>query len=480
MNTVRRNEPCPCGSGRRYKDCHGKLAAGAPAVEALLQRALAAHQKQRLDEAERDYREVLASDPSNAVATHYLGLASWQRGDTAEGESKMRASLAMDASVPDFHNNLGLLLRDTGRAEAALDEFHATLRVDPRWIEAYSNLGLTLEALGRWDDAIAAYRGAIAHQPAFAAAHQNVARTHLMRNELAEGWKEYRWRHYAQGLSPRPPDPGARSLPASLAGRSIALTSEQGLGDALFFLRFAPALVDRGARLAFRGDARLHSMLARTGLFELGIAAPDTPAPAFETIPVGDLPWLLGIDDATKGPGPLTLEPEAKRVSRMRAALEAHGAAPYIALTWRGGVKPTGPARTQLKQVDPAALGGALRGQRASWISVQRFPKEGERETLAAALGAPVLDMSPANGDLEDMLALLSLVDSYVGVSNANTYLRAGTSTAMRILIPHPPEWRWGLAPRSPWFPQVPLYRQRVDGEWSEAFARLASDLARG
>ena len=478
MSTIRRNEPCPCGSGRRYKDCHGRLDAGAPSVDALLQRALAAHQRQDLDEAERDYREVLARDASNAVATHYLGLASWQRGDLAQAETKMRASLALDASVPDFHNNLGLLLRDTGRGEAALEEFHATLRIDPRWIEAYSNLGLTLEELARWDDALAAYRDAIARQPNFAAAHQNAARVHLMRGELAEGWNEYRWRHFAHGASPKPPDPLANRLPASLEGRSIAVTSEQGLGDVLFFLRFAPMLVERGARLAFRGDERLHSMLSRTGLFELGVAPPNAPAPFLEMISVGDLPWLLEVVDARKSPPPLALAPEPARVSRMRAALQAHGPAPYIAITWRGGLRSTGPSRTQLKEVAPSALGEALRGHRASWISVQRHPSEGEREALSASIGAPVLDMSSANEDLEDMLALLGLVDSYIAVSNANAYLAAATSTAMRILVAHPPEWRWGLAPRSPWFPGVPLYRQDAGGDWSEAFAQLAKDLA--
>ncbi len=81
MSTIRRNEPCPCGSGKRYKDCHGKLDAGPPSTESILQRALAAHQQGRVVDAERDYREVLALDASNAIATHYLGLATWQRGD---------------------------------------------------------------------------------------------------------------------------------------------------------------------------------------------------------------------------------------------------------------------------------------------------------------------------------------------------------------------------------------------------------------
>lgn len=480
MSTVRRNEPCPCGSGRRYKDCHGKLAAEPANSDALLQRALAAHQQGRVDEAERAYREVLAADAGNAVATHYLGLVAWQRGDLDEAESRMRASLALNSSIPDFHNNLGLLLRDRGRGAEGVEEFRATLRIDAGWTEAYSNLGLTLEALGRWDEAIAAYREAIARVPAFAVARQNLARTYLVRGELAQGWDEYRWRLVAQGESARAPDREALRFPLSLAGRDLVLMTEQGLGDVLFFLRFAPELVRRGARLAFRGDARLHPMLARTGLFALGMGAPDAPAPGLEAIPVGDLPWLLEMNDAAKAPASLRLAPEPQRVARMRELLESQGARPRVALTWRAGVKSPGPTKTQLKEIEPAMLGAALRGNRATWISVQRFPREGEREKLSASIGAPVLDMSAANADLEDMLALLSLVDSYIAVSNANIYLCAGVSGAMRILVPNPPEWRWGLAARSPWFPEVPLYRQGLDGDWSAALAKLAADLARG
>lgn len=480
MITPRRNEPCSCGSGKRYKDCHGKLGTEGPGTEALLQRALGAHQQGRVDEAERGYREVLALDANNAVATHYLGLAAWQRGDTGEAEARMRSSIAASASIPDFHNNLGLLLRDLGRGEEAIGEFHATLGADAGWIEAYSNLGLTLESLGRWDEAIAAYREALARQSQFPAARQNLARVLLARGAFAEGWNAYRWRLFAQGTSTTPPDPSARPLPATLAGRSFVLITEQGIGDALFFLRFAPELTKRGARIAFRGDARLHSMLARTGVFERGVAAEDTPAPGLEPIPIGDLPWLLGIVDAGRAPPPLALTPEPQRVSRMRAVLEAQGPPPYVALTWRAGVISTGPSHTQQKEVGIEALGAALRGHAASWISVQRLPKAGEREKLAGALGAPVFDMSGVNSDLEDMLALLSLVDSYVGVSNANTYLRAGLAKPMRALIQNPPEWRWGLEEQSPWFPATTLYRQRVDGDWNSALERLASDMGPG
>ena len=478
MSAVRRNAPCPCGSGRRYKDCHGRIGEDSADVATLVQRALAAHREGRVDDAERSYRAVLEHEPGNAIATHYLGLIAWQRGDLASAERAMRAAIAADPTIADFHNNLGLLLRDTRRADEALACFRRALDIDPGWVEACSNLALTLESAGRFDEALATYRRAVQAQPLFAIGHQNLARALLARGEFAEGWREYRWRLAAQGLASQAPDPSARPLDASLAGRAFVLQAEQGVGDVLFFLRFAPELVRRGARLAFRGDARLHPLLVRAGIFELGLQTPDDAAARGESIAIGDLPWLLDMNDVASAPAPLTLRPDEERVRRLRARLASFGPGPCIGLTWRGGVQSTGPSRTQLKEAPPEMLGASLRGKRATWISIQRHPREGEREALAAALGATVHDLSAANDDLDEVLALLSLLDEYVGVSNANAHLRAGIGGSMQVLVAHPPEWRWGeTGERSPWFPATRTHRQSADGDWSAALASMRAAL---
>ena len=478
MNAVRRNAPCPCGSGRRYKDCHGRIDADSADVATLVQRALAAHREERIDDAQRSYRAILEREPANAIATHYLALIAWQRGDLERAEAGMRAAIAADPTIADFHNNLGLLLRDTGRLDEAIACFRHTLEVDPGWIEAHSNLALAYEAAGRLDDAIAAYARAIAASPEFAIAHQNLARALLTRGDFAQGWREYRWRLQAQGLAASAPAANAAPFPASLAGRSLLLEAEQGLGDILFFLRFAPELLRRGARLAFRGDPRLHPLLERTGLFALGTRAPGATPAGEEPVAIGDLPWLTGVNDPKAFPAALALRALADRVAAVETRLAALGPPPRIGLTWRGGVRSAGPARTQLKEIAPARLGAALRGKRATWVSVQRLPSAGETEALAQALGAPVHDLSALNDDLEDALALLALVDEYVGVSNANTHLRAGLAGSMQVLVAHPPEWRWASeGERSPWFPTMRTHRQSADGDWSAALASLRAAL---
>ena len=477
---IRRNDPCPCGSGRRYKDCHGSLATptALPTVEAQVNSALRLHQQGMIDAAERSYREILAHDPGNAIATHYLGMVAWHRGDPHEGERLMRESIAANSSIPDFHNNLGLLLRDALKPEAAIACYRKALDTDPAWFEAYSNLGLALEDAGRFDEALDAYATGIAREPRFAAARQNRARLLVAMARYAEGWGEYRWRLLAQGVRKTLPDSNERPLPASLSGRRIALASEQGIGDVLFFLRFVPELVRRGAIVSFTGDERLLPMLERTGLFAGGLSVgPHTRSLASDEVThVGDLPWLLEANQPDRFPRALALSPLPERVASMRERLASLGPSPRIALTWRAGTASAGPASTRLKEVPLEALGQSVREVRGSWISIQRFPREGETAAISEAMGTTVHDLSGVNGDLEEMLALLSVVEECVGVSSANTHLRAALGGSMRVLVPFPPEWRWGVeGPASPWFPSMRLHRQAPNGSWSSALADLRS-----
>ena len=114
-----------------------------------------------------------------------------------------------------------------------------------------------------------------------------------------------------------------------------------------------------------------------------------------------------------------------------------------------------------------------------TFIAVQRNPQPGEIESLSSEFGQPVHDFSELNEDLEGMLALMSLLDDYIGVSNTNTHLRAGVGKTGRVLVPNPPDWRWMMnhGRTSPWFPGFTVYRQSLNGDWDTALADLKRDL---
>jgi len=125
-------------------------------------------------------------------------------------------------------------------------------------------------------------------------------------------------------------------------------------------------------------------------------------------------------------------------------------------------------------------LGAALRGWPGTAVLLQRGARPQDGAEFAAGFAAPFHDLSALGEDLRALLAVLSVLDEYVTVSNTNVHLLAGIGRTARVLVPFPAEWRWmrGEGP-SPWFPDFPVYRQSVSRDWSGALARLRADLLR-
>jgi hypothetical protein len=214
----------------------------------------------------------------------------------------------------------------------------------------------------------------------------------------------------------------------------------------------------------------------------------EAPPPAADYhLLVGDLPLALaaaGIDSEEKRPAPVPLTASAEALETIAARLAQVGPPPYVALTWRGGIAPEqnrGANWALFKHIAPAHFAKACANDDATFIVVQRHPTQVELSTLSEHLGRAAHDLSALNEDLEAMLALLTLVDDYVGVSNTNMHLRAGLGKSARVLVPAPAEWRWmTTGDSSPWFPGFRVYRQEHDGDWGTALGRLRAELVIG
>ncbi|HEV7412719.1 MAG TPA: DUF5672 family protein, partial [Casimicrobiaceae bacterium] len=270
-----RNDPCPCGSGKRYKNCHGALAANVPlpgaesapppasALDLSVRQAIALHRQGDTAAAERIYREVLAVHPGHPMAQHFLGVILYQRRDVAAALPLLQRSVEAVPAEPEFHNNLGLALAAGEREEEAIAAFRAALALKSGHAVAWNNLGLALQSVNDVDGAISAFRRAIALQPEFEHAHWNLALALLLDGQYAEGWREYESRF---ALSELGKDRHAFAGPAwdgsAPQGKTLLLYTEQGLGDALQFARFIAPLAGTGARCIVYCPQALAPLLA--------------------------------------------------------------------------------------------------------------------------------------------------------------------------------------------------------------------------
>jgi Flp pilus assembly protein TadD len=420
------------------------------------------------------YGEALEVAPTCVEALIGLGNIAGRDGATAEAETIYRRALAVDPDCAPAHSNLGVALAAVGRHDAALTSFRRALALDPDYADAHANLGHALIGKGAWAEALAALDRALTLMPDHVEARINRATARLLTGDFAGGWRDYLARDARQpvGIGVH-----RRRLSADLSAHRLLVLADQGLGDELFFLRFAPALRARGASVAYRASPKIAAMVERSGAADRVVCDPSEPVDATLTLSVGDLPHLLGMAGVAEIPPPLPLPPRAEVRTAVVERLSHLGAPPYIGVTWRAGTKIH---RNGLyKEVPRAALAAALARVPGTLIALQRHPADGEVAAFAQETGRAVHDLTAINESLEDMLALVSALDDYVCVSNTNVHLRAGTGRASRVLMPHPPEFRWmAEGDESPWFPGTRIYRQAPTGDWSAALTRLKDDLS--
>jgi len=491
-------------------------------------------------DAEQSFQTALQRDPDDPDTRLSLGTAWHRQSRFSAAAAAYRDCITVQPEWIAPRLNLVSVLIDDGRFGEAEQECHPLLELAPDLAEAHRFLGAARGHQGKQLQALAAYRraaecatddalplrsygGALAEcgqlhaalrvlaqadvlEPHALAMQQLRSMLELAHGMFSDGWSAYRSRPAFLLLSKKWADARiTQTLPADLAGKSVLVRREQGLGDELFFLRQLPLLKARGARITVYASAKIAALIRRANIADA--VMPDSAPPpdgadfqifcgdlphALQPCPVTARPWQdtpcalrdypISIAAYFPQPAPsLHIPALPDTVARMRERLRQSGAAPYLGITWRAGTaarEQRGADWVLSKEVPLTAFGAALQQSPCTLIALQRHPAAGELATLAAACGRPVADFTDLNESLEDMLALLELLDDYIGVSNTNMHLRAAAGRGARVLVPTPAEWRWmNRGERSPWFPQFRIYRQSLHGDWAPALAQLARDL---
>ena len=186
MNKIGRNDPCPCGSGKKYKQCclprGGARATAIAAPPASEQTQAGVHanlgnllnDQGRLDEAVDAYRRALALKPDFAEVHSNLGVTLHAQGKFDLAAASHRLALSLKPGYAAAHFNLGLSLQALARHEEAAESYRSTLALMPDYAQAHSNLGAALEAQGRRDEAVASFRKALELSPSLLAARHGL------------------------------------------------------------------------------------------------------------------------------------------------------------------------------------------------------------------------------------------------------------------------------------------------------------------
>jgi tetratricopeptide (TPR) repeat protein len=180
MRAAGRNDPCPCGSGKKYKRCcalAGAEAARPPPRDAALQPSdigslVALANAGAHEAAERGARGLLSQHPRAGILWKILSVALLRQGKAALPELHQAALLLPDDA--EAHGNLGAAFCDLGRWAEALPSLRRALAIDPRNLQATADAGNAFFRSGRAEEAMGCYRRAIELDPGSADAHSNL------------------------------------------------------------------------------------------------------------------------------------------------------------------------------------------------------------------------------------------------------------------------------------------------------------------
>ncbi len=246
---IRRNGPCPCGSGKRYKDCHGSLdharqapGSGYAGEDALLQQAGAAMQRNDLATAAACCERALASAPNRSDAWGMLGQIDLQRGDHAAALNRFGRAVAIDPGRADFRASLARAQFGAGKVADGAKSARDAIALDAANADAWNVLGLCVEAT-KPAEALAAFEKAAALVPDQAEAHFRIGNLHRR-----EGGYDLASVAYRRALACGPGHPVLlNNLGLVLQAQGDLAAAEQSYREAI---RQQPAMLEAIANLA--------------------------------------------------------------------------------------------------------------------------------------------------------------------------------------------------------------------------------------
>jgi len=389
---------------------------------------------------------------------------------TAKAAGRLDEALKLYALAvtlqPDFIQarlNLGNVLTALDRPVDALLHYDLAIAQQPGYALAHLAKAVALTALNRHEDAIAAYDRALAIDPDFGAAEYGKALRLLQLGRYAEGWPlhEAHWR----GAEPRPyPDTPYWTGVEPLAGKTVLVYAEQGLGDALQFYRFVPELVARGAKVILNVDPALRPLfVGRPEIDRLVTAGEKRPHFDYH-VSLLSLPCALGTTlETMPGQAPYVFAPPdrvatwAERLPKSRLR---------IGLVWSGN---PGHSNDRNRSMPLSALGPLLEVE-AEFVCLHAAVRDADRPSLAAS---SIVDLTGEIKDFADTAAIVSTCDLVISVDTSVAHLAGAMGVAVWVLLPFSAEWRW-MTERadSPWYPSAQLFRQGSPGDWAGLMSR--------
>ena len=426
----------------------------------------------RMEEALASHERAIALAPGNESAYNNRGVALLDLDRLSEALASFDEAIHLNPQLADAHCNRGNVLRMLGRLDESLTSCDQALALRPDYVRAHINRGTALQELMRLEEAQSSYDAALALEPDNGLAHWNVALLKLLSGDFEDGWRDYEWR-WKKDRKTRARTYGQPlwlgDLP--LAGKTLLIYHEQGLGDVIQFCRYVSRLNALGAQVILEVH---HSLVALMSTLkgEVTTVATVGKRSAFNLqCPIMSLPFACRttLDSIPATVPYLYSDTEKQRAWREKLGT---GTKPRVGLVWSGSAAH---ANDRNRSIPLQLLEPLLRLP----VEFHALQQEIRLDDAARLAYLPQLHLHQNElRDFSDTASLVSEMDLVISVDTSVAHLAGALGKPLWLLLPFFPDYRWMLdRTDTPWYPTATLYRQPAIGDWQSVIDNLVAQL---
>jgi tetratricopeptide (TPR) repeat protein len=423
------------------------------------------------------FERACALAPDAAAYHCNRGAALFDLGRLNEAASAYERSLDLDPTLQQSALNLGNALMRLARYRDGREAYLRAIALRPDYALAFCGLGIVSKELGQFDEAMRAFDRALEIAPDCEEALSNRGCLQLLLGNFAEGWDgyEYRW---ARGERPVPISDARFDLsnPESLAGRTILVANDHGLGDTIQFFRYVMLLSLAGADVTFCGPPKLRRLLSSSVARVTWRDERDFSGDFDAVVAISSLPRACQtrVDSIPAATPYLAAEPE--RIAFWRGKMTGEGL--KIGLSWRGNVDFRVDPRRSIPPAAMAPLAG-IPGVRL--YSLQKGASEELPGDLASKLENFGEAFDSGADAFIDTAAIMMGLDLVVTCDTSIAHLAGALGRPTWVALRHVAEWRWlWRRSDSPWYPSMQLFRCAEGDDWAELIQKMAVEIANG
>ncbi len=446
----------------KYKEalkCYEKALSISPGhTEALSAKARVMDLLGYTEEALDIYKGLLSVNPNNALWHNDIALLYKKKGQFMKALEGFKRAIVLNPAEAKHYINLGNLLHECSLVDEAIACYLAALHSNPESCEAHNNIAIAYKDNHNLESAFSHFLIALELCPDIPEIHWNYSLALLLAGRYIEGFREHEWRWLKQDYKPYRRDYNCPMWDGSPLEATVLIFAEQGMGDAIQFVRYIDMVKSRGLRVVLQCHKELASLLSTVNGVEQVISF-DEPLPAFDVYcPLMSLPYIFQTHiDSIPAKMPYIAASSAY-LDRWLKRLDFSGL--KVGIVWAGRAEHVDDKNRSMTLKDFEPLLG-LRDVR--FYSLQKGQASSQTKSYHN-----IVDLSSDIEDFSDTAAIISKLDIIITVDTSVAHLAGAMDREVWVLLPFSPDWRWMLHRKdSPWYPRARLFRQKRRGDWS-------------